>query len=792
MSKTTYKVQIGAYRQKANAQKMADKLKKAGIPTAIVTVGDLMKVQCGAFTVKANAEKRLAEVKKKGFLNAAIMEVPGTDPEPAQPGADKIYAIMKPFIDSKTAHSEFVKKYNEFIAKYNKEKNAKHSTITESNAWCTEFVDWAFYQAGMLDLIGYGKQALNLMNNAIKLGTWKAGSSDIRYGDVVIYQDSKGNPNHTEFALGGNDFISGNYNGGVHKRHRSSLSSVKGRIRPKYPTEEKKEEPAAAPEHPKVRFWGVRFWESDPEKYGDASAFIQYAADGKTINHVLLVDTGMNNTDTVKKLQAAGVKKIDAILISHDHSDHYGFLETILNKFTVGHVYFPDQTGVKKYQPEYANRITKQAAKCTAKKVAYSYLKPGDAFTVGAMVCSAIFQADASKLPEKDTHHFINNMSIAVQIIVDGTWVFHMAGDMQSDSIKQMLSAISADKLKCDVFKIQWHGDRGAITINLAKALKPVVALSNYHNKASNGGRSSTYKVLEDNAGTLVMKNYEDGEVYMDMQAGTMTVSGSKTGVKKTITKAIPATPTKWTSYKAALSTKQEPKDVKAGMLLAIEPEDYTKAEIAALKDAGATVIGYLSVGSVSDERNCDKEMLKSYALDPLPNWPHEKYLDVRRTAAREFLVKRAKEIKEMGIDGWWLDNLDVYEEYKSDAMFNAIMTVLTSIKALGGYVMVNGGMKYLQKAMNADSGHVGIGNIDGVTQEEVFSLITNYSGSGVFGTQSSKESSEYQSHMKRVIRHKMQAFLLEYTKDNTLKFKISAFCTTTGAIACISGDVNL
>ena len=65
MSKTTYKVQIGAYRQKANAQKMADKLKKVGIPTAIVTVGDLMKVQCGAFTVKANAEKRLSEVKKK-------------------------------------------------------------------------------------------------------------------------------------------------------------------------------------------------------------------------------------------------------------------------------------------------------------------------------------------------------------------------------------------------------------------------------------------------------------------------------------------------------------------------------------------------------------------------------------------------------------------------------------------------------------------------------------------------------------------------------------------------------
>ncbi|MBQ9631754.1 MAG: endo alpha-1,4 polygalactosaminidase [Lachnospiraceae bacterium] len=779
MGKTQYKVQIGAYRQKANADKMVAKLKKAGIPAAVVTAGDLMKVQCGAFTVKANADKRLEEVKKKGFLNAVIVTVPGTDPEPAavKTGWKKVLAVLERIMAAKDPHQKVI----DILKKHG-------NTLKASSAWCSETVVAAFLEAGLVNLIGgYTTNAPSLKKHAKTLGIWHSGSSGIKAGDIVLY--GSGEPNHTEIAIDGTYNISGNYNGTVKKRKRAGRT-INGYIRPKYP-EEKKEDPVPAPEpgHPKVRFWGIRLWESDPEKYGDASVFIQYAADGKTIDHVLLVDTGMNDTDTVKKLQAAGVKKIDAILISHDHSDHYGFLETILNKFTVGHVYFPDQDGVKKYQPGYADRIAKQAAKCAVKKVPYSYLKPGDSFTVGVIVCNAIFQADASKLPEKETHHFINNMSIAVRIIVNGTWVFHMAGDMQSDAIKQMLAAMPADRLKCDVFKIQWHGDRGAVTIDLAKTLKPAVALSNYHNKSSHGGRNSTYKALEDNAGTLVMKNYEDGEVYMDMQAGTMVVSGSKTGMKKTITKTMPAT--RWSAYKAALSAKQEPKDVKAGMLLAIEPEDYTKAEIAELKAAGATVLGYLSVGSISDERDCDREM-KAYALDPLQDWPHEKYLDIRRTAAREFLAKRAKEIKAMGFDGWWLDNLDVYEEYKSDAMHNAIKAILTSIKALGGYVMVNGGIEYLQKAMDADSGHAGLGNIDGVTQEEVFSLITDYSGSGTFDTQSSKMSSEYQSHMKRVIRHKMQAFLLEYTKDNTLKLRISAFCTTTGAIACISGDVNL
>ena len=125
--------------------------------------------------------------------------------------------------------------------------------------------------------------------------------------------------------------------------------------------------------------------------------------------------------------------------------------------------------------------------------------------------------------------------------------------------------------------------------------------------------------------------------------------------------------------------------------------------------------------------------------------------------------------------------------------MYEAITSVLTKIKVLGGYVMVNGGMEYLQKAMDADSGHAGLSNVDGVTQEEVFSLITNYKGTGEFGSQGSQDSSEYQSHLVRCIRHKLQAFLLEYTKDNVLKLRIQAFCTEKRASGCcISNDVNL
>lgn len=309
--------------------------------------------------------------------------------------------------------------------------------------------------------------------------------------------------------------------------------------------------------------------------------------------------------------------------------------------------------------------------------------------------------------------------------------------------------------------------------------------------------------------------------------------------------------------YKVSLTTKLRPPQ---NGLIVIEPEDYTSAEVAALKQH-AKVLAYLSVGSVSDERSYYKE-LKPYTLRKLDDWPHERYLDLRQPAVRDWLQKRARDLKRRGFDGFWLDNLDVYEEYRSTDMFNAMTLTLHAIKALGGYVMVNGGMVYLTDMMVPHKVQIGaykdknnakktsaalkkqgiksttiemdglykvqcgafsqqagadqlVGSLhvagfpsakritlfsskpsaylDGVTQEEVFSLITNYSGKGTFGKQEAAESERYQAHMRRVVKNGLQGFLLEYTTSNTLKLRIRAFCEAADMSGvCISGDVDL
>ena len=244
--------------------------------------------------------------------------------------------------------------------------------------------------------------------------------------------------------------------------------------------------------------------------------------------------------------------------------------------------------------------------------------------------------------------------------------------------------------------------------------------------------------------------------------------------------------------YKVMLTTKAIENDARSNKILVIEPEDYTLEEIKKLKKHGAMLLGYISVGSVSDERPYYKK-LKPFRLSRLEDWHHEWYLDLRKEEVRKWCVNRAKEIKAMGFDGWWCDNVDVYEYHKSSEMYNAITSVLKSIKALGGYVMINGGSEYVSKLMDSDKNHKAITFIDGITQEEVISLIKDYDGNGKFGKQTSEMNKWYESYMIRLLRHSIQAFLLEYTTDASVKKKIIDFCQKNNMSGYyISGDVDL
>ena len=64
---TLYRVQVGAFSVRANADSLANELKGRGYSPIVITSGGLYKVQVGAFSVRANAEALVNELKVKGY-----------------------------------------------------------------------------------------------------------------------------------------------------------------------------------------------------------------------------------------------------------------------------------------------------------------------------------------------------------------------------------------------------------------------------------------------------------------------------------------------------------------------------------------------------------------------------------------------------------------------------------------------------------------------------------------------------------------------------------------------------
>ena len=126
--------------------------------------------------------------------------------------------------------------YNNYASKHNKSK-------TDGKAWCSETVSAGFIKANATSLInGVAQTASAHVDHFKKLNIWKSGHTRTpNVGDIVIFQDSKGSPNHTEMVFSVNKEkgifvgLSGNYLGGIGLRTRKiNATNIHGYGCPRY------------------------------------------------------------------------------------------------------------------------------------------------------------------------------------------------------------------------------------------------------------------------------------------------------------------------------------------------------------------------------------------------------------------------------------------------------------------------------------------------------------------------------------------------------------------------------
>ncbi len=210
--------------------------------------------------------------------------------------------------------------------------------------------------------------------------------------------------------------------------------------------------------------------------------------------------------------------------------------------------------------------------------------------------------------------------------------------------------------------------------------------------------------------------------------------------------------------------------------LVVVDGQQLPADALPALHDGGAVVYSYLNIGALENFRPY-YDTYAHLALAPYENWLEEFWADVADPDWQQFLIGRAAALAQDGIDGFFLDNCDVYAQFPREEIYRGLLTILTGIRALGLPVILNGGDLFVQKVLADEDDLPAL--FTGVNQEGVY---TTYDfARGKSGAASAENLAHYIPYLHMLTERGIDVYLLEYTTDRRLIRRIAQACDEYG-----------
>ncbi len=233
---------------------------------------------------------------------------------------------------------------------------------------------------------------------------------------------------------------------------------------------------------------------------------------------VTLVDTGdvPAREKLVSYIKNQGITTIDKVIITHPHADHLGGMNSILENFTVKHVYDSGQTTTTPMYRQYLTTIRK-------KNIPFTVLLAGSQIDIGGETVLKIFNPDKPYIVGESD---LNNNSVVAKLIY-GSFSMLLAGDAEHEAEARMLEKYSGE-LKSTVLKSGHHGSSTSSTPAFLKAVTPEVAIisvganNDYHHP-----HPSTLKKYAD-LKYKVYRTDKDGTVTITSDGQTYTITKEK------------------------------------------------------------------------------------------------------------------------------------------------------------------------------------------------------------------------------------------------------------------------
>ena len=222
--------------------------------------------------------------------------------------------------------------------------------------------------------------------------------------------------------------------------------------------------------------------------------------------------------------------------------------------------------------------------------------------------------------------------------------------------------------------------------------------------------------------------------------------------------------------------------------VLVIDAQYYTADEIASLKEKNGEIYSYLNIGSVESFRDYYEDY-EDITTGSYENWEDERWVDVSNPKWQEFVLgELAPQLIEKDIDGFFIDNCDVYYIDPREEIYQALTDMLSSLKATGKTVIVNGGDSYVSRYLDENDTLSAV--IDGVNQETVYTSI-NWDD-GTFGEASKDDNEYFLDYLERVSDAGGEVYLLEYTTSDKLACYIQDEADALGYHVYVSPSLEL
>ena len=233
----------------------------------------------------------------------------------------------------------------------------------------------------------------------------------------------------------------------------------------------------------------------------------------------VLVDAGPEPRALSSCLRQAGINRLDAVILSHDHEDHTAGLEALTGNIPVDRVWYSTATGDL---PDSARNFADRA----------HVPVPGDTIELGSITVAVLApQSPSTKAGARrsaPSSEDENNASLALRITVtgeNGTTTWLSAGDLEEDGADKLIrSQPDSALLETDILKVSHHGARNGGT-RLIEAVDPALAVISVGEDNTYGHpHPSITQALQD-GGASVARTDQHGSLWIRKDGSRISVS---------------------------------------------------------------------------------------------------------------------------------------------------------------------------------------------------------------------------------------------------------------------------